>query len=81
MTADRRRALRVHLGGLRQVCGAGPPTLLLRRCRVHGIHDAEQDGVRAALDRAFDVDARAFGEIEELLRQVGRPGDVSMGTM
>ena len=30
------------LGGLRQVCGAGPPTLLLRRCRVHGIHDAEQ---------------------------------------
>jgi len=48
---------------------------------VHGIHDAEQEGVRAALDRAFDVDARAFWEIEELLRQVGRPGDVSMGTM
>jgi hypothetical protein len=73
VTADRRRALAFTLGGLRQVCGAGPPTLLLRRCRVHGIHDAEQEGVRAALDRAFDVDARAFGEIEELLARSGGP--------
>jgi hypothetical protein len=40
---------------------------------VHGIHDAEQEGVRAALDRAFDVDARAFGRSKSFFARSGGP--------